>query len=155
MIMKNLINLIITCVTLSLFACANNTSTIGNGKIDPVELATINLAVGVAFSTNPQAIVPAYGVSTALLAVMNSNAAAVSVEVIEATIKKEVQQLKLDPLTQQSFNDFVVLVKAEIATIIKKENIQGSAERLVVIKDVIQIINKSAEARLQLNIKKS
>lgn len=142
---KLIIVLLVVCSSCS---CAT-TSTVGNGKVDPVEAATIQLAVGLALMSKPEAIIPAYGVSTALLAIMSDNITTVTVQLVEQSVAKEVAKLKLDPLTQQSFNDLIVLVKAEIITTIDTNNIQGS-DKLVVIREIIQIVHDSAEVRLKV-----
>ena len=50
-------------------------STLGNGKVDLVEAATIRVAVGMAFTARPDTVVPAYRVATGLLVVLDADAA--------------------------------------------------------------------------------
>jgi len=146
---KKVIKLVSGLLVVCLLCSCATTSTVGNGKVDPVEAATIQLAVGVALMSKPEAIIPAYGVSTALLAIMSDNVTTVTIKLVEQSVAKEVAKLKLDPLTQQSFNDLIVLVKAEIITTIDTNNIQGS-DKLVVIREIIQIVHDSAEVRLKV-----
>lgn len=124
-------------------------TTIGDGKIDPVEAATISFAVGIAMSARPSAILPAYGVSTALLALLSDNTQSVTIPILDAAVAKEVAKLNLDPITKQSFNDLVTLIKAEISSRLKVPNL-GESEKLIVVKQFIQIVHDSAAARLEI-----
>ena len=70
--MKSRILAVIFVAIISIISgCANTSKTLGDGKIDAVESASINVAVGVAFSAKPETIVPAYAVTTALLQIMS------------------------------------------------------------------------------------
>ncbi len=127
-----------------------SSTTIGNGKVDPAEAASIRLAVGLSFTAYPKAIVPAYAVSTAILEILPSDPSRPPVEVsqIDSLISKEVDKLNLDPLTKQSFNDLVALAKTKI---IEQLGVSSDAStRTVVIHDVLTIIQQTAAARMQL-----
>jgi len=126
------------------------TSTVGNGKIDPIEAATINLAVSIALQSYPDVILPAYGVATALLALLSNNTKeVVSLAVLDDVLRKETDKLNLDPLTKQAFNDLVTLIKLEIEN---KINIEGMTEneKLVVVMDVVKIVHQTTSLRLQI-----
>ncbi|MBV5346659.1 hypothetical protein JZU46_00280 [bacterium] len=148
--MKRITFIIFIC--LALMSCVANTSTIGNGKVDTIEKAEISLAVGIAFRVHPEAIIPAYGVSTALLAIMTDGVAPVTLDLVEKSVAKEVTKLKLDSLELQSFNDLLVIVKEQIKVTINTNNIVDVSAQLVVVKDIIQIVHDSAAARLNLKL---
>lgn len=139
---------IILCLFVCLFGCAQNVPITIDGKISSVEAATIQLAVGVVFSQNPETVIPAYGVSTALLAILSGTNESTTVSALDALVAKEADKLNLDPLTRQSFNDLVNLVKVQITDMLAAEGIANPSGALVLVKDVIQIVNNSAKARL-------
>ena len=122
-----------------------------DGKIDAVEAATIRLAVGAALSAKPETIKPAYAVSTALLATINTLDYAVLVSVVDKAIQNEVNKLNLDNLTKQSFNDLIVLVKAQIKQQINVSIDTSdiiSEQRKVLISDILKIVQEASSARL-------
>ena len=152
--MKKLIIGLVMCVFLALQGCATDgTSTIGDGKIDPVEAAVIQLSVGASMAAYPKTVIPAFEVTSALLALRDDN----TIEIIElssldSALTIETAKLNLDPLTLQSFNDLVEVVKASIA---QKLDVQGILpdEKLVVAWKVVEIVNATAKARIGLVIK--
>jgi hypothetical protein len=132
-------------IMLVLSGCAG-TSTIGNGKIDPVEEATIRLAVGAALSAMPAAAIPAYMVSTGLMAVIGTGDASLPGN-IDVVIEKETSKLKMDQETKLVFADFLALVKAEV-----KQRLAGTGisenSRIVLIKQLVKIVNDVSRARV-------
>jgi len=147
--MKNLwVHLCLIVVMLS--GCASNTTSIGDGKVDPVESATISLSVGIAMSVRPDTIMPAYKVSGALLLLFSDNSQVVTIELLEKVVFKEVDKLNLDPLTKQSFNDLITLIKAEITTTLVTAKTVNVNEKLIIIRDIIQIVYTSAANRLYI-----
>ncbi len=144
--MKNLVTVLMLSTMLILNASAGGQSTIGNGKVDLVEAATIQVAVGLAFSAKPQTVVPAYAVTTALLKIMSNDTEQVQPSMIKILVVKELEKLKLDKLTMLSMIDLMNLVEAEIKT---KIDIQvQDSNKMVIIKQVIQIIHDSSEVRI-------
>jgi len=121
-------------------------STLGNGQVDAVEAATIRVAVGLAFSAQPETVAPAYAVATAVLAVLTDTKEPVPASVIDRVIGARVDSLNLDPATRQSFNDLVLLVQAKIM-----EQLGAGTEvanKVVVIRDIVAIVRETAAARL-------
>ena len=148
-------NLIVMLLIVGLFvplfsACTgpDGTTTLGNGKVDPVEAASLRVAVGLAFTARPDAIAPAYAVSTAILAVLPDGASAVPVSEIDNVIADQTAKLKLDPVTLQSFNDLVALAKAQITEQLGSQT--PTSQAVVVVRDVVTIIQQTAAARLGL-----
>lgn len=138
---------LLMAVVLGLAGC--NGTTIGNGKIDPVEAATIRVAVGAAMSAKPSAIPPAYAVSTALLALTDPEQGKfVTVALIKDAIAKETAKLKLDPYTAASFGDLVGIIETKLAERLQQADIHPS-ERVIVIRAVIAIVAEAAAARMQ------
>lgn len=140
------------CLAVMLTACSGTGpggSTLGDGQVDQVEAASIRVAVGLALTAKPEAVVPAYGVSTAVLAILPpGEGAEVDVSLIDGVIANEVDKLNLDPLTRQSFNDLVALARAEVTKQLSA-GLQGN-QRLVVVRDIVAIIQQSAAARLEV-----
>lgn len=133
-----------------LFGCTQGVHSISDQGVDPVEAAVIQVAVGAAMAALPDTIVPAYGVTSALLAERtNELAGAVNLEVFDDIVRKEINKLNLDPLTLQSCNELVVLVEAKISQQFSGLSVPD-ADRLVVVWQVIEIVNKTAEARLEM-----
>jgi hypothetical protein len=121
-------------------------STIGDGKVDEVEAASIRVAVGLAFAARPDTIAPAYAVTTALLAGMKAGAV-VELPNLDGIIAKEVALLKLDPLTAANFDDLITLVKAKIKAQVTLPNLPDT-QKMVVVKQVVEIVQQSAALRL-------
>ena len=137
--------------SLVLGGCAQNgTSTIGDGQVDPVEAAVIQLSVGTIMAAYPKTIVPAFQVTSALLALKSSDASIVVLNDLDAILKEETAKLNLDPLTLQSFNDLVVLVKASLNQQLANQGIALDDEKLVVAWKVVEIVNQTAKARLYM-----
>ena len=127
-------------------ACGSQTSTtLGNGKVDPTEAAALRVAVGLAFTARPTAVAPAYAVSTAILAGL-ADGQAVPLDAIDGAIAQETAKLKLDPATLQSFNDLILLAKAEITQKLSTDT--DATARQVVVRDVVTIVQQTAAARL-------
>ena len=149
--MKKFVAMILTTI-ISMFVltgCGSSTSsTLGNGKIDPVEKATLNVAIGAAMSAYPAAIEPAYIVSGALLVALGGdNAEMASITtVVDNVIAEQVNKLDMDKATKASFNDLVALIRIKVESILLTEKIE-STNTYVVVKDLVKIINEAAAAR--------
>lgn len=127
-------------------ACAGGKTTLGNGKVDLVEAATIQVAVGLAFSAKPQTIVPAYAVSTALLKIMSNDTEKVIPSMLKSIVGDEIGKLKLDQLTTLAMIDLINLIETEIKS--KLDLQTEDSNKMIIIKQVIQIIHDSAETRM-------
>ena len=137
--------------SLVLGGCAQtSTSTIGNGQVDPVEAATIQLSVGTIMAAYPKTIVPALQVTSALLAIKNNTTNIVELNDLDILLKAETAKLNLDPLTLQSFNDLIVLVKASINQKLESQGVILDNEKLVVAWKVVEIVNNTAKARIYM-----
>ena len=124
-------------------------STLGNGKVDPIEAAALRVVVGMAFTARPDTIIPAHAVSTAILATMDAGSgtgAAVPLSAIDGVIAEQTAKLHLDPASLQSFNDLVLLVKAQVAQQLGAN--ADIAQTLVVAHDVVLVVQQTAAARL-------
>lgn len=134
---------------LSLAACfgSKGSSTLGNGQVDAVEAATLRVAVGLAMTARPDTVAPAHAVGTALLAVLADDSQPVPTSAIEQTIIAKMVELNLDPASQQSFNDLILLIKAKIIEQLAMAT-QGT-NRIVVVRDIIKIVRETATARLE------
>ena len=138
--------------SLVLGGCAQNgTSTIGSGQVDPVEAAVIQLSVGTIMAAYPKTIVPAFQVTSALLALkVNDASNIIELVNLDEALKAETDKLNLDPLTLQSFNDLVVLVKASLNQQLESQGLVLDSEKLVVAWKVVEIVNNTAKARLYM-----
>ncbi len=132
-----------------LFGCAPNSgsnSTLGNGKVDAVEAATLRVAVGLAFTARPDTVAPAYAVSTALLAGLSADYVALP-QAVDGIIKRETDRLNLDPATLAAFDDLLLLIKAEITQRISADAVDDPGKR-VMVRDLVAIVQETAAARL-------
>ena len=139
--------LLIVFFAIGLTACKEEgSSTLGNGRVDPGEAAALRVAVGLAFTARPDTVAPAYAVSTAVLAVLGDGSTPVPLDSIDGLIGKETAKLKLAPATLQSFNDLILLAKAEITQKLSTDT--DATARQVVVRDVVTIVQQTAAARL-------
>lgn len=129
-----------------LYGCTNSTSTLGNGKVDAVEAATLRVAVGLAFTARPDTVAPAYAVSTALLAGLSADYVALPAAV-DGIISRETERLNLDPATLASFGDLLLLIKAEITQRISVDAVDDPGKR-VMVRELVAIVQETAAARL-------
>lgn len=145
--MKRTIAIMSIILFLSL-GCAKN-STIGDGQVDEVETAIIQVAVGLAMNASPSTVVPAYAVSTALLQEIDS-AESVTLAMIDRRLAKETANLKLTNDEMASFNELVGLVKAKIMDELELDSTSryGDRKYIMVVRTVVEITNKAARARL-------
>jgi len=148
--MKNLfLTLIIFMFSLTSCNQINIQSTIGNGKLDPIEKATIQLAVGIAMNEKPDSIIPAYMVTNELIALNNNtNNSVFTLEEYNLFVRKQVDSLDFDQMTKQSAIDLYVLVKEIIIGTLKSEGISED-QKYIIVMDIVKIINQSAKGRLQ------
>ena len=142
--MKSIV--IAICSILFLAACnSNGGTTIGDGKVDMVEAAVIQAAVGAAMSAKPELIAPSYAVSTALLTMLDASTIT-SPSMLETVLGKEIDKLNLDPLTRQSVHDLVALIKAKI---VQELNLTDAPNtKMIVLKQIVQIVHDTAAARI-------
>ena len=150
---KQLVLGLVLSVFLVLQGCATDgTSTFGDGKVDPVESALIQLSVGATMAANPKLIVPSFQVTNVLLALKEgSTMDIVDLANLDSILGAEVAKLDLDPLTLQSFNDLIVLVKASLMQQIDSTPMLDS-DKLVVAWKVVEIVNATAKVRLDRSI---
>lgn len=122
------------------------TKNIGDGQVDAVEDAIIRLAVGAAMTARPETVVPAYGVTKALLVAMDTQTT-IHISILEKIVDQKLEALDLTPLEKQSMSDLVTLVRANI-----ESRVSGLAPelQLVVVRYVIEIVHESAAVRLNL-----
>ena len=79
-------------------------TTIGNGKIDPIEKLTIIVAVNLALDRHPEFVKPACIVSGSVLnALGGKDGVAVPVTIIDSVIMKELANLKLSDTVKAEF----------------------------------------------------
>lgn len=129
----------------SIFIGCTGKSNVGDGKIDAVEEAEIRVAVGLVLSAKPELVPVAALVTSKLLDVMSDDYLS-ALSIVDIVIASETETLKLTPEEKISFNDLVVLVKAKILSQVGEGT--GDNSRLVMVKQVIRIVNESANARL-------
>lgn len=143
---------VLLSLSLALTACTpNGGTTLGDGQVDLVEAAVIQLSVGATMAAYPKTIMPAFEVTSALLALKTgSTTDIVELSGLDAALKAETDKLNLDPLTLQSFNDLVVLVKASLNQQLANQGIALDDEKLVVAWKVVEIVNETAKARLYM-----
>ena len=123
-------------------------STIGNGKVDLVEAATIRVAVGLAFSARPDTVEPAYRVATGLLVVLDADADKTALaKTIQTALAEETKKLHLDAATAASFADLVALIEAQIMEKLNASPVTSS-QKAVILRDVLTIVRDTAAARM-------
>ena len=123
-------------------------STIGNGKVDLVEAATIRVAVGLAFSARPDTVEPAYRVATGLLVVLDADADKTALaKTIQSALAEETKKLHLDAATAASFADLVALIEAQIMEKLNASPVTSS-QKAVILRDVLTIVRDTAAARM-------
>jgi len=130
--------------TLSFIGCSGK-SNIGDGKIDSVEEAEIRIAVGLVLSAKPTLVPVAALVSSKLLDVMSDDYISV-LGTMDIIIARELKTLGLTPEELVSANDLIMLVKAKIIDQVGENTVDGA--RLIMVKQVVRIINESANARI-------
>ena len=117
-----------------------------DGTVDPTETAMIRVAVGMAMTAKPDTVLPAYAVSTALLAIMDGTEIT-SLDTLDKAVDKEINDLVLTTAERASFMELVTLVKVRI---IQQINLPGldATQQLVIVKNVIQIVRDASMARI-------
>lgn len=135
-----------------LFGCGKQQgANIGDGKVDQVEAATIQVAVGLAMTARPDTVAPAYAVSTAILAVLDAdNGDTALAEAIDTALTSKLDDLHLDAPTTASVQDLALLIKAQIMEQLSSANLPASEKR-VVIRDVVAVVQQTAAIRLGVN----
>ena len=117
-----------------------------NGDLDPVEYAAIRVAVGLTMSAEPQTVLPAYAVSTALLAILEGSETT-PLDAFDAAINAEADKLDLTKMERASFDELISLVKAETMRRLNLPEIDAE-QKLIIIKTVVQIVREAAYARI-------
>jgi len=140
--MKHLVALL---ALLILTGCAG-TAKVQDGKLDPVEAATIRVAVGAAMSAYPKAIPASYAVSTALLVGLSGDYVSLA-PAVDLIIEREVAQLNLDAPTKASFNDLVALIRARLMQQLQIEGVDAAGQK-VMVRELVLIVQESAKARM-------
>lgn len=132
-----------------LFGCGKQQGgTIGDGKVDQVEAATIQVAVGLAMTARPDTVAPAYAVSTAILAVLDAgNDETTLAAAIDTALTAKLEELHLDAPTKASVQDLALLIRAQIMEQLSAANLPASEKR-VVVRDVIAVVQQTAASRL-------
>ena len=120
---------------------------VGDGKVDIVEAGLIRVAVGVAMSSRPESVRPAYEVSTALLKVISPDYVS-EASVNDLAIDRELDEIGLSGPERLAFMDLVALIRGIIIDQLKSSKTEGS--RRVMLYDVLRIVRESAAARLAL-----
>lgn len=147
----------ILCLILAvtLLGCSSTAlQNVGDGKVDEVEASIIRVSVGAALTAFPQAIAPAYAVSTALLQGVDAGQL-VELGGLQAAAESKIDKLDLQPNERQSAIELYGVIKAEIKARLDKLGVAAPEQRLVVVRTIIQIVKEAAGARLGLNVQKS
>lgn len=132
-----------------LFGCGKQQgATLGDGKVDQVEAATIQVAVGLAMTARPDTVAPAYAVSTAILAVLDADKEETTLAAaIDTALTAKLEELHLDAPTKASVQDLALLIRAQVMEQLSAANLPASEKR-VVVRDVIAIVQQTAASRL-------
>lgn len=131
------------------FGCSGpGAANIGDGKVDQVEAATIQVAVGLAMTARPDTVAPAYAVSTAILAVIDTSTAETALAAaVDTALTAKLDELHLDAPTKASVQDLALLIRAQVMEQLSAANLPASEKR-VVIREVVAIVQQTAAARL-------
>ena len=116
-----------------------------DGKIDIVEAQIIQVAVGVAMASKPEMVKPVYDISGKLLD-NTSSTEATTPALLKVVLGKEIDKLNVDPLTKQSIYDLAGLIEVQIIKELGEYNIDN---KIVLVRQVIQIVHNTAEARIK------
>lgn len=142
---RTMILTLLALATLILAACES--STIGNGQVDPIEEAALRMAVGVAISHHPEAALPAYRVADGLLLVLDPARQATAGE-LDTAIAAELQRLDLDPASLASFMELSYLVRVQVIATLKQEQIAPD-KRVIILCQLVEVVRQAASARLR------
>ena len=107
---------------------------VGDGKVDVVEAGMIRVAVGVAMSSLPESVRPAYAVSTELLKVVGTDYVT-DASAIDLAIDRELDAIGLSGQERLAFMDLVAAIRGIIIDQIKSSPTAES--RRVVIAEVL------------------
>lgn len=151
MFMRNVMFCMMLVIGFAIGGCiptgGTGATTIGNGRVDPIEAATLRMAVGLAMNQKPEAIKPAYFVSSALLSMTKDNTAILND--VDSVIAVELNKLDLDAMTKASVMELAGLIKEYVITILNGEGIKVD-QRYVVAIDLIKIVNEVAKSRMDM-----
>ena len=147
--MKKIILMLCMLFSLVLAGCSSTTpvfNNIGDGKIDAVEAASLNLVIGLYMDKNNSVIKPAYYISSILIDLID-NKTIISADEIDSFIIKEANKTKIDKETLNMINDLVVLIKAKVSSDLQSMNL-SSNDKLVLVVEILKIIQTASEARI-------
>lgn len=123
---------------------------VGDGKVDVVDAGVIRVAVGLAMSSRPESVRPAYAVSTALLKVISPDHVS-EASVIDLAIARELDEIGLSGPERLAFINLASAIRGIIIDQLKSSTTEES--RRVMIYEVLRIVRESAEARLAMENK--
>ena len=145
--MRKLFILLLVAGLFALSGCAGPNAMIKiDGQVDEVEASLIQSGVGIAMTVRPEAVPPAYAVSTALLARIGGGSVLLSG--LDAAVQSEVDKLGLLDTEKASVMDLVGVIRTTIVSKLKQEGITDPGQRLIIVKQVFEIVRRSAAARL-------
>lgn len=142
---RTMILTLLALATLILAACES--STIGNGQVDPIEEAALRMAVGVALDHHPEAALPAYLVADGLLLVLDPERQATAGE-LDTALAAELQRLDLDPAALASFLALAALIRLQVIATLKQEQIAPD-KRVVILRQLVEVVRQTAASRLR------
>lgn len=142
---RTMILTLLALATLTLAACES--STIGNGQVDPIEEAALRMAVGVALDHHPEAALPAYRVADGLLLVLDPERQATAGE-LDTALAAELQRLDLDPAALASFLALAALIRLQVIATLKQEQIAPD-KRVVILRQLVEVVRQTAASRLR------
>jgi hypothetical protein len=144
--MKNIIVLSVI-LALALIGCAGSDIQI-DGEVSEVEAQYIRLGVGAALTAMPEAVMPAYEASYALLSVDMDNISTLAG--VDSLLEKEFAKLNMPPEEIQILRELAGLIKAKIKSKIGATEIT-SAQRIVLVRTLIEIVYDASKARIQMD----
>ena len=115
-----------------------------DGNLDPVESAIVRIAVGAALTAEPQTVVPAYAVSTALMAILDGTEIT-ELNILEERFNEEMQKLELNDAERASFLELAALVRMHIIQHLPDD---GLDQQIVIVRQVVKIIRDASMARI-------
>lgn len=134
-------------LAVALSACVYPGTQLNEGQLSPVDVAVVQLAVGVALDANPDALLPAYLVTGALLAQKdNPVGEMVTLDLFTPLINKEIDKLNLKPPTLLACKNLMAIIQADIEGRLPKLDVD---QHLVLVWQVVSLVHQAAEVRLE------
>lgn len=138
------------CLAIGCVSCSVNdgkmSTTIGDGVFDAREQAYFRVLVGAALTSYPNTPAPVYAATGAMLAVLDASSAGDNTALMEL-INVECAKIKIKPALQPSFDDLMALLQADMFSVLDGNAIPTD-KRLEIVKQMLEIINQSAKARM-------